>query len=321
MRMRHEFRRIGAGCLATGLLAASAAAQNTPAQPGRPAPPAQPAPTQTTPAPGQPAASAGQVAELGRQLEKLPTPIDTPKDAKDLARLGFMVADANGDGQISKEEATNAADLLVGGFFFTADANGDGTVTQQEAQQVRETILQQRPGLRILIQRAQNGAAAPKPEDPFRELAGLLDVNNDKQLQAQEVRSAVRTAVEGLFAVSDTNRDSQMSPDEVNAAAIGMAQAAGEAAFQLADTDKNGAVSQQEFQQALTEPTNAVFAAVDANRDGQISADEARQARDILMTQLMPRVPTPRGGTPVPNIQPRQLLPGQAGGQGSSGGN
>ena len=41
----------------------------------------------------------------------------------------FKLADTNNDGQISQKEATDAGNLLVGGFFFRADANGDGTLT------------------------------------------------------------------------------------------------------------------------------------------------------------------------------------------------
>ncbi len=64
---------------------------------------------------------------------------------------------------------------------------------------------------------------------------GLVDANNDKQLQATEVRQAVQTAVQGLFAAADTNRDGQMSPIEVNAAIVGAVKAVEQASFQAAD--------------------------------------------------------------------------------------
>ena len=37
----------------------------------------------------------------------------------------FMMADTNHDGQISKREATNAGNRIVGGFFFEAEATGE----------------------------------------------------------------------------------------------------------------------------------------------------------------------------------------------------
>ncbi len=86
--------------------------------------------------------------------------------------------------------------------------------------------------MRVLIQRVQREQpSAGNANDPIRGIATLLDANSDKELSATEVRDVVKSVVQGLFAVGDTNHDGQMSPDEVNAAAIGLAQAAGEAAF------------------------------------------------------------------------------------------
>lgn len=282
--------------------AAAALALMAPAAMAQPPAP-RPAPTASSPAPGQDAA---QLRQLGRQLDRMPTPLDSPQDFQDAARMAFMIADADNSGTISKEEATDAANILVGGLFFAADGDGNGAVTQQEAQQIRQKIAERQPLLRLLVQQARRDGA--NQNNPFRGMADLLDGNNDKQLQATEVRNAVQTAVEGLYAAADTNRDSEMSPAEVNAAALALAQAAGQAAFQLADRDNNGAVSQEEFQQALMEPANLIFGTVDANKDGQISADEARQAQSIVINQLMPRVPNPRGNAPVPDIN---VGPGQ----------
>ncbi len=68
----------------------------------------------------------------------LPGPIDSLSDLRDTASLVFKLADTNNDNQISRKEATDAGNLLVGGFFFRADTNGDGVLTEQEAQQARE---------------------------------------------------------------------------------------------------------------------------------------------------------------------------------------
>lgn len=306
MTTKKTLGNMAAAWAASGLLATTAPAQ-TPAQPAQ-----RTLPAAAAPAPGQPVqatpgqiTNVGQAAQLEKQIEKIPTPLDSPKDFRDLARLAFMAADANRDGQISKDEAIVVANMAVGGLFFAADADGDGTVTQEEAKAVRERILQQQPALRILVQRAkqvQQAQGANGQPNPFQGVADLLDGNNDKQLQAAEVRGAVKTAIEGLYAIADTNRDNQMSPDEVNAAAIAVAQAAGDAVFQLADADNNGQVSQEEFHKAIIEPANAIFAVVDLNGDGQISPDEARQARAVLMSQLMPNIPQPTGNAPVPNI-------------------
>ena len=45
-------------------------------------------------------------------------PIQNIQDLQDTGKLLFKLADTNNDGQISQKEATDAGNLLVGGFFF-----------------------------------------------------------------------------------------------------------------------------------------------------------------------------------------------------------
>jgi Ca2+-binding EF-hand superfamily protein len=257
---------------------------------------------------------------VGQQLESMPRVIDDPKELKDTARLAFMVVDANKDGRISQPEAVSAANLVVGGFFFRADANGDGSVTAQEAQQVRQQILNSNPLLRIVVERAsqQPQAATSNTNNnsllsSIRALSGLLDMNSDKQLQDAEVRQAVQTAVQGVFAAADTNRDSQLTPDEINAVALGIADAAGDAAFAAADTNNDSQLTQEEFRKALEEPMQVVFSVVDLDRNQAISADEAKQARNLLLSQMIPNVPRARGSAPIPRTPIAPGSPADAG--------
>ena len=60
-------------------------------------------------------------------------PIQSIQDVQDTAKMLFKLADTNNDGQISQKEATDAGNLLVGGFFFRADANGDGVLTPRRS--------------------------------------------------------------------------------------------------------------------------------------------------------------------------------------------
>src|SRR4051812_46436 len=168
-------------------------------------------------------ALAGTASAQVQTTPDVPGPIDSLQDLQDTGRMIFKLVDENNDGQISQKEAVDAGNLAIGGLFFRADANGDGTVSQDEARQARGTFLAQKPMVRFLIQRAhaaktaqanpaQPNAATPNPAAVF---TGLIDANNDRQLQATEVRQAVQTAVQGLFAAADTNRDGLMSPVEV----------------------------------------------------------------------------------------------------------
>jgi len=238
------------------------------------------------------------------QTKDVPGPIDSLQDLQDTGRMIFKIVDENNDGQISQKEAVDAGNLVVGGFFFRADANGDGVVTQDEARQARDAFLAQKPMVRFLIQRAQTVKAQPNSgtPNPGAIFMGLVDANNDRQLQATEVRQAIQTTVQSLFAAADTNRDGFMSPVEVNAAIAGAVKAAQQATFQAADADNSGQISREEFNKALTDPANAVFQILDANGDGQLSQQELQSAGRIIENQLR------RARLPEPPNSPRNLL-------------
>jgi Ca2+-binding EF-hand superfamily protein len=260
----------------------------------------------------------------------LPGPIDSLQDLQDTGKMLFKMADTNNDGQISQQEAVNAAYQMVGGPFFRADQNGDGALSQDELRAAREAFMNQRPMVRMILQRmmSQPGQTnAPNQGQARQNAMSLIDTNNDGKIEATELRQVVTTGVQSGFASADTNRDGQLSPAEVNAAMIGAARAAAQAAFQRADTDNNGQLSQAEFTQALVGPTTALFRAIDLNNDGQLSPQEAQAAQRAIASQLqrlaLPDAPnsprrmiesgrTPAQGTPVPTFgTPTQ--PGPAG--------
>jgi len=270
-------------------------------------------------APSQPAQNQGQAGQGHGDQNRvvgdgnLPGPIDSLSDAQDTGRMLFATADTNHDGQISTKEATDAANLIVGGFFFRADQNGDGALSQEEAKAARESLFAQQPMLRYIVETGQfqakqagNNAAA----NPAASIGNLLDSNSDKQLQATEVRGAVETAIKGLFAAADTNRDGQMTPTEINAAIIGAARTAAQAGFQQADADRNGSLSREEFIQSITQPATMAFAILDGNNDGQITQDEAQGAQRFIGSQLRGlMVPEPRNS--VRNLIETGTPPGQ----------
>jgi Ca2+-binding EF-hand superfamily protein len=316
-------RTLGLAGMVTGALwTATAFAQ----QPATTAQPAQP----------QPAAAGANAnpnaGAINTRDGDIPGPIDSLQDLQDTGKMAFKMADTNNDGQVSQKEATDAGNLIVGGFFFRADADGNGTLTREEANAAREALFRQQPLLRVVAQRAKAADAATgnnATPNPAAGLANLLDSNNDKQLQGTEVRQAVQTAVQGLYGVADTNRDGQMSPAEVNAAILGAARAAAEAAYAAADKDRNGSLSQEEFIQSVTEPAKGVFAALDLDGNGQLSPEEARRVQQVVGRQLQNlQVPEPAnsatniigsgrvpqqgaGAAPVPDLNIRAPQPGQ----------
>ncbi len=226
----------------------------------------------------------------------LPGPIDSLRDLQDSGKLLYKLLDSNNDGLISRKEATDAGNLMVGGFFFRADANSDGTLTKEEAQAARESLYRQRPLLRVIAERVKtiqpaSGNGSPNPASA---LGALLDNNDDRQLQGAEVRQAVESTVQSFYDVADTNRDGQMSPAEVNAVMLGVARSVANAAYVAADKDNNGSLSQEEFTQSITEPSRVVFTVLDADGDQQLTKEELQRARQIIVRELRQlRVPEP----------------------------
>jgi len=238
----------------------------------------------------------------------LPGPIDSVEDLQSLGKMLFKLADTNNDNLISQKEAVDAGNLLAGGFFFRADANGDGTVTKAEADAAREALFAQKPLLRFVFERGKaevnNQTAqgvAPKPVN----LQGIFDSNSDGNLSAAELRQAVQTTVQGMFTVADKNGDGQLDVAEVNQGVVDAGRAGIQAAFNAADLDRNGAVSQQEFDRAIINPAHVMFRIMDANNDNQISADELRSGSQLLLREFKAmQVPEPANS--IPN-QVRQL--------------
>jgi Ca2+-binding EF-hand superfamily protein len=237
------------------------------------------------------------------QAGDVPGPIDSIQDLQDSAKMLFKMADTNNDGQISQKEATDAGNLLVGGFFFRADTNGDGTLSPEEARAAREQLFNQQPLLRYVLEKAKPpGAGAAAGGDvraqtpgqaaqtiaanPGQAIGNLLDTNRDRKIEATEVRQAVQQGVQTLFQVADINQDGQLSPAELNRAVGEAAKMAAQVAFQTADTDRNGAISMDEFDKALTEPAHAAFRVLDANNDNQISLEELQKAQQIIGDQI-----------------------------------
>jgi Ca2+-binding EF-hand superfamily protein len=270
------------------------------------------------PAPAAPAAPAqNQGTDLSNK--DIPGPIDNIQDLQDSGKMLFKLADTNNDGQISQKEATDAGNLLVGGFFFRADANGDGTLSKEEADAARESLFRQQPVLRFVLQKGKmgvqqsNNPAVETAKSTVESLRDQIDTNRDNQLQATELRQAVNMGVEGLYRIADTNQDQYLSPTEINASIAGVAKTAARTAFQTADADNDGRVSKDEFNKAIIEPANLLFMVFDANSDGHVTPEELKTAEQIIAAQLrnlqVPEPPNSLGRMVKSGQTPEQVAP------------
>jgi Ca2+-binding EF-hand superfamily protein len=247
-------------------------------------------------------------------------PIDSLGDVQDSAKMLFKMADVNNDGLISQQEAVDAGNLLVGGFFFRADANGDGKVTKEEADQARESLLNQRPILRFVLDRAKQETNAQGNQADIKQagqdIMGAIDTNKDGTLDATELRQAVQTGVQSLFLTADRSGDGNLDPAELNGAAVELGRAGLQAAFQTADLDNNGAVSREEFEKAIVNPASMVFRVMDANNDGQLSREELQSGVQVIVGELR-NLQVPEPSNSITNqvqraVQGNPTNPGQA---------
>jgi len=110
----------------------------------------------------------------------------------------LMRADTDGDGRVSKAEATAAGANKSGEWFDKLDLNKDGYVTSEELKQARETRHEMR------------GEMRGKMEEHFKE----ADANGDGQLSLDEAQAKMPRLAE-RFNDLDTDKNGLLSKEEL----------------------------------------------------------------------------------------------------------
>jgi Ca2+-binding EF-hand superfamily protein len=158
----------------------------------------------------------------------------------------FKAADTNGDGMISREEASAGLPQLAK-HFDSIDTDKNGLITMQE------------------FEAAMKGLHGPQ----YNALA-RLDKDGDGLISRGEAQVAPRLAKH--FDEIDTNKDGFLSKDELAAARTKMK----DAIFAYIDTDGDGRISREE---AARFPRLALrFDQIDANKDGYLTKAELQAA-------------------------------------------
>ena len=152
----------------------------------------------------------------------------------------FKAADKNADGLISREEAQASLPGLAANFD-AVDTNKDGNVSLAELQAARGT-----PG------RGQGWT--------------MWDANGDGKVSRDEALQA--------FDRLDANRDGYLAAEEFRAA---RGAVAGTRALSRWDANGDGKLSREEVANAPR--LSQEFDAIDANKDGFLTADELQAAR------------------------------------------
>jgi Ca2+-binding EF-hand superfamily protein len=205
----------------------------------------------------------------------------------------FGNADKGNKGYLDQKDAEGAP--LFRSVFKQMDRDGDGKVTEKELTEFLELVHQQQA-------QAKASCALLTFGDEGNGLFDLMDINRDGRLSIREMRQAVK-----LLETLDRDGDGLLSRDEVPQSfelslapgGVGNSQlpprlamvvvragplrpptprpTAGPLWFRAMDRNGDGDVSRREFP-----GTDEEFAAIDADGDGLISAEEATRY-DALM--------------------------------------
>jgi Ca2+-binding EF-hand superfamily protein len=182
-------------------------------------------------------------------------------------------------------------------LFAQLDTNRDGFVTQAESDAIQA---------RRAAKRAERGARQAQRRDPAQIFA-RLDANGDGQITRAEAEAArvARVARKGgqpaqahavadgrLFERADSNRDGAITRAEFAAmprrqnpgGLMALKNRAAGRMFSTGDANKDGRVSLAEVQQLTLQR----FDRLDLNRDGTLTPEERKQARQQLRAQRRP---------------------------------
>lgn len=204
------------------------------------------------------------------------------------------LADADGNGQISKSEAKAFTNFVIGGFFFRADTDGDGVVGPDEGRAARRELVSQYPALATLLDQARAVAG----ESPFKAVADMIGIDYGKPLSADDARHAARGAMDDLFEVVDANDDSTITPAEARSASWRAVRALAERAFRAGDGNADGQLDLAEFQSAVGATAKVAFEAGDANDNGSLTEQEAAVALGGVVRRLGIPLPPAAGSAP-----------------------
>jgi Ca2+-binding EF-hand superfamily protein len=117
---------------------------------------------------------------------------DTPRSD---APRDEMRSDKDGDGRVSRAEATSAGAERSGVWFDKLDADKDGYITKDEMNKARET---------------RHGRMREKSEEHFK----AADANSDGQLSLDEVQAKMPRLAE-RFTALDADKNGLLSKEEL----------------------------------------------------------------------------------------------------------
>ena len=214
--------------------------------------------------------TAGGMAQAADEPAK---PAPNPEHAQLFKKL-----DANGDGQIAKDEVPAEQRRLLERLIRTSDKNGDEKLSADE---FAAGLAEERP----------KGEAAPGAPGGGRPGAGgqfdpgqffrMMDRNNDGKVTPEELPEERRERFKENLARFDENKDGAASLEEFQK---GFAGRPGGGTPNPGNPGATPGRPGEPSRPGMPGPAGPVLAALDADRDGELSADEIGKATEALKT-------------------------------------
>jgi len=196
----------------------------------------------------------------------------------------FKAVDANDDGKVSNQEA-NAA---VSNEFDAIDSDGNGTISQSEWQSCGTQIHTMMDTKRSNMQASDHAPA----KDGTSGSQGVATTGQSASTATLNEEGPPRPwTTDEQFSQADTDKSGDVSRDEAAQAAeknyskSGSQEAraqqgrASGARFAMIDSDGNGAISQQEWNNRDQADIESFFARLDEDNNDKLSKSEYQQVR------------------------------------------
>lgn len=222
----------------------------------------------------------------------------TPAVAEDESGRLLADLDSNHDGVLSRKEAGKPNGLLFDRLLRTSDDDGDGRLTAEEFAAGLQPVRAEKP----LVEKQGNRTPG---SDALVVLIFKMDANRDQKIVAKEVPDRYRVAFDRMVEVGDDNKDGKLDPREIARQAPQLGLVAGIAARQMgldvaaemSKLPKNDVMAMDQMdayarpEQMMVDPAKAdeLFARIDADGNGKVSAEEAPPQMAERFDQMLQR--------------------------------